>query len=104
MLLAALNFPSTARIEGSLRIAVGSAGSLHEMKGTMKPEASNEIISTARFTVSPENRKELCLTISSLLNLLRQEDGCWSYRFYGEAEDKNARSEERRVGKGCETR
>ena len=90
MLLAALNFPSTARIEGSLRIAVGSAGSLHEMKGTMKPEASNEIISTARFTVSPENRKELCLTISSLLNLLRQEDGCWSYRFYGEAEDKNA--------------
>jgi len=57
---------------------------------TLAPEISNEIVSTARVTVRPENRKELCLTISSLLNLIRQEEGCWSYRFYRESEDKNA--------------
>ena len=56
----------------------------------MTPERSNEIISTARITICPENRKELCLTIASLLNLIRQEEGCCSYRFYGEADDKNA--------------
>ena len=56
----------------------------------MTRERSNEIISTARITVCPANRKELCLTISSLLNLIRQEEGCWSYRFYRESEDKNA--------------
>jgi len=56
----------------------------------MAPETSNEIVSTARVTVRPENRKELCLTISPLLNLIRQEEGCWSYRFYRESEDKNA--------------
>jgi quinol monooxygenase YgiN len=55
----------------------------------MVPETSNEIVSTSRVTVRPENRKELCLTISSLLNLIRQEEGCWSYRFYRESEDKN---------------
>jgi quinol monooxygenase YgiN len=56
----------------------------------MAPETSNEIVSTARVAARPENRKELCLTISSLLNLIRQEEGCWSYRFYRESEDKNA--------------
>lgn len=56
----------------------------------MPRERSNEIISTARITVNAENRKELCLTISSLLTLIRKEEGCWSYRFYGEADDKNA--------------
>jgi quinol monooxygenase YgiN len=56
----------------------------------MTSEKSGEIISTARITVRPENRKELCLTISSLLDLIRREEGCSSYRFYGEAQDKNA--------------
>jgi quinol monooxygenase YgiN len=56
----------------------------------MASETSNEIVSTARVTVRPENRKELCLTISPLLNLIRQEEGCWSYRFYRESEDQNA--------------
>ena len=56
----------------------------------MKRESSDEIVSTARITVPPENRKELCLTISSLLDLIRREEGCWSYRFYREADDKNA--------------
>jgi quinol monooxygenase YgiN len=49
-----------------------------------------EIVSTARITVRPENRKELCLTISSLLGLIREEEGCRTYRFYGEAGDENS--------------
>jgi quinol monooxygenase YgiN len=56
----------------------------------MTPETSNEIVSAARVTVPNENRKEFCLTISSLLSLIRQEQGCWSYRFYRESEDRNA--------------
>lgn len=61
-----------------------------EYKQTMTRERSNEIISAARITICPEKRKELCLTIASLLNLIRQEEGCWSYRFYGETDDQNA--------------
>jgi quinol monooxygenase YgiN len=53
-------------------------------------QASNEIISTARFTVRPENRTELCLTISSLLGLIKDEEGCRAYRFYGEAGDQDS--------------
>jgi len=53
-------------------------------------EKSSEIISTARVTVSPEHRRELCLTISALLDLIRHEDGCHTYRFYGEDGDQNS--------------
>ena len=53
-------------------------------------ETSNPIVSTARFTVRPENRKELWLTISSLLGLIKGEEGCCGYRFYGEAGDQNS--------------
>jgi quinol monooxygenase YgiN len=56
---------------------------------TMKPDR-NEIISSARFTVRPENRKELCLTISSLVGLIKGEGGCRAYRFYGEAEHQDS--------------
>lgn len=56
----------------------------------MTRERSNEIISSARITICRENRKELCLTIASLLNLIRQEEGCSSYRFYRDADNKNA--------------
>ena len=56
----------------------------------MITETSNEIISTARFMVRPENRTELCLTISSLLGLIKDEEGCRGYRFYGEAGDQNS--------------
>jgi quinol monooxygenase YgiN len=56
----------------------------------MSRERSSEIVSTARVKVRPENRKEFCLTLSSLLDLIRQEEGCGSYRFYGEAEEENA--------------
>jgi len=50
----------------------------------------NEIVSTARVTVPSEHRRELCLTISSLLNLIRREAGCRGYRFYGEQDDPNS--------------
>ncbi len=48
------------------------------------------VITTARITVRPENRKELCLTVASLLNPIRQEPGCNDYKFYGEAGDENS--------------
>jgi quinol monooxygenase YgiN len=53
-------------------------------------EPSGELISTTRITVSPENRKELCLTINTLLDLIRHEEGCRACRFYGEADDQNS--------------
>lgn len=53
-------------------------------------EESGEIVSATRITVSPENRKEWGLTISSLLIRIRREQGCRTYRFYGEVEDQNA--------------
>lgn len=51
---------------------------------------NDAVITTASITVRPENRKELCLTVASLLNPIRQEPGCNDYRFYGEAGDENS--------------
>ena len=51
---------------------------------------TNTVITTSSITVRPENRKELCLTVASLLNPIRQEPGCNSYKFYGEASDENS--------------
>src|SRR5215831_14001822 len=48
------------------------------------------VVTAATISVRPENRKELCLTVASLLNLIRQEPGCTGYRFYGEAGDENS--------------
>ena len=48
------------------------------------------VVSAASISVRPENRKELCLTVASLLNPIRQEPGCVEYRFYGEAGDENS--------------
>ncbi len=56
----------------------------------MKMIENGEIVSAARITVRPENRKELYLTISALLDLIRREQGCRAYRFYGEIGDQNA--------------
>ena len=53
-------------------------------------ERGGEIVSANRTTVRPEHRKELCLTISALLDLIRSEAGCRTYRFYGEVGDENA--------------
>ncbi len=48
------------------------------------------VVSTASISVRPENRKELCLTVASLLNAIRNEPGCMDFRFYGEAGDENS--------------
>jgi quinol monooxygenase YgiN len=45
---------------------------------------TGEIVSTTRVMVSHEKRKELFLTISSLLDPIRNEEGCRDYRFYAE--------------------
>ena len=50
----------------------------------------DSVVSTATISVRPENRKELCLTVASLLNPIRREPGCKSYKFYGEAGDENS--------------
>jgi|SRR6185503_7720737 len=53
-------------------------------------ELKDAVVTTATISVRPENRKELCLTVASLLNPIRQEPGCMAYRFYGEAGDENS--------------
>ena len=53
-------------------------------------ETSKPIMSAARITVRPEHRRELCLTISALLDRIRHEKGCRTYNFYGEVEDQNS--------------
>jgi len=53
-------------------------------------ETSRGIISAARITVRPQHRRELCLTISGLLDRIRNEKGCRNYSFYGEVEDQNS--------------
>ena len=52
-------------------------------------DESDGIVSATRTTVRPEHRQELCLTISALLDLIRREEGCLNYRFYGEVGDQN---------------
>ena len=56
------------------------------MRGTAKADA---VVNLTRITVRPEKRKELCQTISSLLDPVKREKGCLSYGFYEEAEDGN---------------
>ena len=48
-------------------------------------EGASGIISAARITARPEKKKELFMTIASLLDQIRNQDGCRAYRFYGEA-------------------
>src|SRR5437868_2202069 len=47
------------------------------------------LVNLTRITVLPEHRKELCQTISSLINPVKNEKGCLTYRFYEEAGDEN---------------
>jgi len=53
-------------------------------------ERSREVVSAVRITARPEHRRELCLTISALLDRIRHEKGCRTYSFYGEVEDQNS--------------
>jgi quinol monooxygenase YgiN len=56
----------------------------------MKAIENRPIISAARITVRPEHRRELCLTISALIDRIRHKKGCRTYNFYGEVEDQNS--------------
>jgi quinol monooxygenase YgiN len=53
-------------------------------------ERVNVIVNTTRITVPPENRKELCQTISSLLGPIRSEAGCITCRLYEDASEENS--------------
>jgi quinol monooxygenase YgiN len=53
-------------------------------------EAPGGVISAARITARPEKRKELLMTIDSLLEQIRNQDGCRTYRFYGEASTRDS--------------
>lgn len=50
----------------------------------------SEVISVIKIIARPEKRRELFLTISSLLNSIRDEKGCHGYRFYGEADEQDS--------------
>ena len=54
-----------------------------------KGNSGDTIINLTRITVRPESRKELCQTISSLLEQVKSEKGCLTYQFYEEAVDRN---------------
>jgi len=47
------------------------------------------VFDLTRITVRPEKRTELCQTISSLIDPVKHEQGCLTYRFYEEAENEN---------------
>jgi quinol monooxygenase YgiN len=53
-------------------------------------ERGDLFVHTARVTVRPENRMELLQTIWSLLEPIRREKGCLTYRFYEEAGEENS--------------
>src|SRR5689334_22071715 len=48
-------------------------------------EGNAEVVTAARISIDPEKRKELFLTISSLLGRVRAEKGCRAYRLYRDA-------------------
>jgi quinol monooxygenase YgiN len=49
-----------------------------------------EVIAAAKISVQPDKRKELLMTLNSLLDRIRKEDGCCSYRFFGEDTDDDS--------------
>ena len=53
-------------------------------------EVTAPIVSTTRISVQPGKRRELFLTITSLLDKIRSEEGCRMYKFYGETGDTDS--------------
>ena len=51
---------------------------------------TGEIISVIRISAHPEKRREFFLTISSLLDSIKREEGCRDCRFYEEAGDHDS--------------
>lgn len=54
-----------------------------------KLKRDDTIVNLTRITVLAENRKELCQTISSLIDPVKSEKGCLAYRFYEDVGDEN---------------
>lgn len=52
-------------------------------------ESAAEIVSAAMVSVRPEKRKELFLSISSLISRIRHAKGCRAFRFYREANEED---------------
>ena len=48
------------------------------------------VISAARIRVRPDKRKELVMTLNSLIDQIQSEKGCKRYRYFGEDSEKNA--------------
>jgi quinol monooxygenase YgiN len=48
------------------------------------------ITSLARITARPDKRKELFMTITSLIDRIRGEEGCRVYRLYGDSNEYDA--------------
>ena len=48
------------------------------------------IVNTTRIQVLPENRNEFMQTVCPLLEPIRREKGCMSYRIFVDATDQNA--------------
>jgi quinol monooxygenase YgiN len=67
-----------------------NAFGVSKMSRNHSDDVTGEVISTATVTVRPEKRMELCLTINSLMNLIRSERGCRAFKFYGEVGDQNS--------------
>ncbi|MFL6466687.1 MAG: antibiotic biosynthesis monooxygenase family protein [Pyrinomonadaceae bacterium] len=55
-----------------------------------RQSTSSSVTSVARISARPGKRRELFLTIASLLDPLRREAGCREYRFYGEASEEDS--------------
>ncbi|HEY0376837.1 MAG TPA: antibiotic biosynthesis monooxygenase family protein [Pyrinomonadaceae bacterium] len=49
----------------------------------------DSIVNVTRITVCPEHRKEMCQTISSLVESVKRERGCLTFCLYEEAGDEN---------------
>jgi quinol monooxygenase YgiN len=54
-----------------------------------KIRRDDSIVNVTRITVTPEHRRELFQTISSLLDPLKKDKGCLAYRVYKDADDEN---------------
>jgi len=53
------------------------------------PGKADAIVNLTRITVRPEKRKELCQTITSLIDPVKREKGCLNYGCYEETDDGN---------------
>jgi quinol monooxygenase YgiN len=60
---------------------------MSEMKGG---QVDTKMLVTLRMIVRPEKRSDLLQTLRGILEPVRVERGCLSYRFYEDVEDRNA--------------